>query len=288
MICYRQWTYSELVDAKIGIMSHSLHYGSSIFDSIRLYPRDGSYYALNFHKNLKRFLDTLFMHAIHIPESGEDIIRIIMTLLSKNKSVQNPYVRLICYAWDASYDPKEMHFSLAIMLLDISSVIDIPSACYSWFHRQNDLIHCQKLSGNYAKNIFEQQKNMRLWYDYTLFLGEQWEILEWLYDNVFIMKDAKVYTPQTGNIVSGVNRAIAIEILASQNIECIEKQIFPDFLDETCQCVLTGSWGGIRSIRAIKNLHLSSDTMLLQVLQHGFEDILCGKLNIDTISLQKL
>jgi branched-chain amino acid aminotransferase len=238
-------------EIQVWLLSHSLNYATAVIDSFRFYKQDSWTYAIWVEIYVKRFLESVVYRGYELDESQEKIIKILQVLLYTNKHLQHPYVRMIAYISDDSTNIFESKIHFWITIFDLFIEPQSLHAQYSSFLRKQDDSHALKLSSNYSKNIIEQMKHKKQWFDISIFLGENEEILECLSENIFYVKNNIVYTSKTWNIVNGVNRKILQNLLPLCSIEIVEKHITKWEIEQADEVFITGTATGIRSISQI-------------------------------------
>jgi len=245
---YSNWEFCNYNDINIWLLSHSLNYWSAIIESIRFHRSWNWIYVFWLDQYLYRFLEGLRFRYYNIKESKKDIVKIIIKLLLLNKNIVNPYIRVISYIWDNSINTINTNAIFSITITDLYVPnLDLKSI-ESSFYRYNDISNNYKLSSNYSRNIIEQINAQKKWYDVVIFLWKNHEILEWLSENIFIVKDNIVYTPEIWNIVDWINRRIIIWILKEIWLSIIENEINIDFLRSADEVFFSWSATWIRKI----------------------------------------
>ena len=233
-------------EAKVHILTHALHYGSSVFEGERAY--NGKIFKSREHS--QRLLDSGRMMDIPIPYTLEEIEAAKAETLAAS-GLSDAYVRVICWrgsgddmgvasarnpvrmavavwAWGAYYGDAKMQGAK----LDISK----------WKRPSPETIPCfAKAAGLYmictmSKHAAEAKGcSDALMYDYRGYVAEATGA------NVFFVKDGKVHTPKPDCFLNGITRQTVIGLLQARGVEVIERHIMPDELDDMEQCWLTGT-----------------------------------------------
>ena len=264
---YNNWVYGLYNDINIWMLSNSLNFWTWVIDSIRCYKKWSSVYLFAIDQYVDRFLSWVFFAWYKLKESKQDICKIIIKLLLSNyKNLSNPYIRSVAYVWDESMDIVSLNINLWITITDLFVKSNNLKTCFSSFLRRNDIIYKYKLSSNYSKNIFEQIKMMKKWYDAVLFLWEDKEILEWVAENIFLVKDRIIYTPKLGNIVDWINRKMIIWILKKFWYELKEQKIKKQFFLDSDEAFMCGSATWIRTISQIENFNLPEKRIYFKII----------------------
>ena len=227
--------WDKVIDHNI---THSLHYGSAVFEGIRFYN------TKNWPKvfRLKEHIERLFYSAsciwMEIPFSKQELIDGTLDLI-KNIEVNEWYIRPIAYygygkMWlNPTWAPVEVVISAWAWWKYLSSKainVKIPSI------RRIDpqtIPMWAKISWNYANSILASLEIKKWWFDEWLLLDTQWFIAEWPGENIFFVKDNKVYTPVEWTILPWITRDTIIKLFKDKfDIEVIKTRIHPQQLGE--------------------------------------------------------
>ena len=246
-------------DIKLHVLSHGLHYGSCVFEGLRVY--DEEIFKLEEHT------DRLFHSAkrmdIKIPYSKDEINNASKKIVSVQK-VQNGYVRpfvwrgsemmavsaqntkihvaIATWEWGTYFDPK---LKLEGIKLNISK----------WRRpAPNTIPWDTKASGLYMICTLSKHEAEREGYTDSLMLDHEGNIAEATGANIFF-KDKKgdLHTPVPDSFLDGITRRTVIDIAKSKNIKINERKISPNELSEFVGCFLTGTAAEITPVSKISN-----------------------------------
>ena len=256
------WYNNELVnweDVKLHVLSHGLHYGSFVFEGLRVY--DGEIFKLKDHT--ERFFYSAKRMDIKIPYSQEEINEATKKIVSAQK-VQNGYIRpfawrgsemmavsaqntkihvaIATWEWGTYFDPK---LKLEGIKLNISK----------WRRpAPNTIPWDTKASGLYMICTLSKHEAEREGYTDSLMLDHEGNIAEATGANIFF-KDKKgdLHTPVPDSFLDGITRRTVIDIAKSKNIKINERKISPNELSEFVGCFLTGTAAEITPVSKISN-----------------------------------
>ena len=256
------WYNNELVnweDVKLHVLSHGLHYGSFVFEGLRVY--DGEIFKLKEHT--ERFFYSAKRMDIKIPYSQEEINEATKKIVSVQK-VQNGYIRpfawrgsemmavsaqntkihvaIATWEWGTYFDPK---LKLEGIKLNISK----------WRRpAPNTIPWDTKASGLYMICTLSKHEAEREGYTDSLMLDHEGNIAEATGANIFF-KDKKggLHTPVPDSFLDGITRRTVIDIAKSKNIKVNERKISPNELSEFVGCFLTGTAAEITPVSKISN-----------------------------------
>lgn len=270
------WLDGSLVewkDAKLHVLTHGLHYASSVFEGERVY--DGEIFKLTEHS--ERLVYSASRMGFEIPYSVSEIDKFCREVVKVQK-IENGYVRPIAWrgsemmavsaqnntihlaiaawVWGSYFDPK---IKLNGIKLNISK----------WKKPAPDSIPWDtKAAGNYMINTLSKHEAEKHGYNDSMMLDYQGSIAEATGANVFFInkEQTEIYTPIADSFLNGITRRTVIEIAKSLQIRVIEKKIKPEDLKSYKGCFLTGSAAEV--------------TPVSQVGEYSFEVLdLIGKLS---------
>ena len=254
------WYNNELVnweDVKLHVLSHGLHYGSFVFEGLRVY--DGEIFKLKEHTD--RFFYSAKRMDIKMPYSKEELNEATKKIVSVQK-VQNGYIRpfawrgsemmavsaqntkihvaIATWEWGTYFDPK---LKLEGIKLNISK----------WRRpAPNTIPWDTKASGLYMICTLSKHEAEREGYTDSLMLDHEENIAEATGANIFF-KDKKgdLHTPIPDSFLDGITRRTVIDIAKSKNIKVNERKISPNEISEFVGCFLTGTAAEITPVSKI-------------------------------------
>ena len=256
------WCNNELVDwqeVKLHVLSHGLHYGSFVFEGLRVY--DEKIFKLEEHTD--RFFYSAKRMDIKIPYSKDEINQATKKIVSV-QNVQNGYIRpfawrgsemmaisaqntkihvaIATWEWGTYFDPK---LKLEGIKLNISK----------WRRpAPNTIPWDTKASGLYMICTLSKHEAERQGYSDSLMLDHEGNIAEATGANIFFKdKNSDLHTPIPDSFLDGITRRTVIEIAKSKNINVNERKISPDELSNFVGCFITGTAAEITPVSKISN-----------------------------------
>ena len=254
----------EWKDAKLHVLTHGLHYASSVFEGLRVY--DGLIFKLNEHT--ERLFYSASRLGFKIPYSVNEINEFCKEVV-KVQNITNGYVRplawrgsemmavsaqkntihvaIAAWEWGSYFDPK---IKLHGIKLDIS-------------HWQkpapNSIPWDAKAAGNYMINTLSKHSAEEKGFNDSMMLDHQGNIAEATGANVFFINDkqTEIYTPPADSFLNGITRRTVIEIAKNIQIKVIEQKIKPKDLVNFKGCFLTGSAAEVTPVSQIGEYHFT-------------------------------
>ena len=257
------WLDGKLIDwkdAKLHVLTHGLHYASSVFEGERVY--NGKIFKLTEHS--ERLVYSASRMGFKIPYSVSDIDKFCKEVVEVQK-IENGYVRPIAWrgsemmavsaqnntihfaiaawVWGSYFDPK---IKLHGIKLDISK----------WRKPAPDSIPWDtKAAGNYMINTLSKHEAEKNGYNDSMMLDYQGNIAEATGANVFFInkEQTEIYTPIADSFLNGITRRTVIDIAKQLQIKVIEKKIKPEDLLNFKGCFLTGSAAEVTPVSQVGN-----------------------------------
>ena len=256
------WYNNELVDwqeVKLHVLSHGLHYGSFVFEGLRVY--DGKIFKLEEHTD--RFFYSAKRMDIKIPYSKNEINQAAKKIVSV-QNVQNGYIRP--FAWRGSemmaVSAQNTKIHVAIATWEWGTYFDpklkiegIKLNISKWRRpAPNTIPWDTKASGLYMICTLSKHEAERQGYSDSLMLDHEGNVAEATGANIFFKdKNGDLHTPIPDSFLDGITRRTAIEIAKSKNINVNERKISPDELSNFVGCFLTGTAAEITPVSKISN-----------------------------------
>jgi len=243
------WMNGELIpwgDAKLHVLSHGLHYASSVFEGERAY--NGEIFKLTEHS--ERLAESARVLGFEIPYTVAEIDQACRDVLSANGLV-NGYVRPI--SWRGSeqmgVSAQQTKINLAIAAWDWGTYFD-PAAMETGI-RLAMADYCRpdprtaptksKAAGLYMICTLEKHKAEAAGYADALMLDWRGRVAEATGANIFFLKDGVLHTPTPDCFLDGITRRTVMELARKRDIEIVERAIMPEEMEGFEECFLTGT-----------------------------------------------
>jgi len=260
------WMNGKLVnwnDAKIHVLSHVVHYGSSWFEGIRCYETKKGAAIFRLREHLERLFDSTRIHYTDIPYTIQQIEDGILETIRANK-LKSCYVRPIAYRGynDLGVNPISNPVDVAIAVWDwgkylgseaLESGIDV---CVSSWMRPapNTFPSLSKAGGNYLNASLIKVEAIKNGFAEGIALDVAGYVSEGSGENVFLVKNGIVYTPTiSSSILGGITRSSVITILEKLGVTVKEMLIPREMLTIADELFFTGTAAEVTPIRSINH-----------------------------------
>ncbi|MFC1878395.1 branched-chain amino acid transaminase [Chloroflexota bacterium] len=278
-------------NAKVGVLTHALNYGTAAFGGLRGYWNADAEQMYLFRPNdhYKRLLNSAKLLLMDLGLTPKDMIQATIDLLRKENYHCNVYIRPLVYKADEIIGVK-LHD-----LTDEFSIVTLPFERYvandtnahvtfsSWRRIDDNVIPARgKISGAYANSAFIKTDAVRAGFDEALVLNEDGHISEGSAMNIFMVRDGVVATPPvTENILEGITRRTAINLLRDEiNIPIIERPIDRTEVFLCDEFFMTGTAAQVTAVTKVDYRPIGSGEMgpVTVQLRQIFSDVVYGRL----------
>lgn len=288
------WHDGELVpwaSATTHVLSHALHYGSSVFEGIRVYKTPNGPAGFRLTDHIRRMFDSAKVYRLIIPWSVEDLVAACHAVITENDLHAGAYIRPIAFR---GYG--EMGVAGDIRVPAVCSVaawewgsylgdggleagVDV---CISSWQRvaPNTFPALAKAGGNYLSSILVTLEARRLGFAEGIALNPSGYVSEGAGENVFIVRGGKIYTPPaTASILAGLTRDTVIQLARANGFEVIEENISREMLYIADEMFMTGTAAEITPVRSVDKITVGSGKRgaVTEALQNRFFGLFSGE-----------
>jgi branched-chain amino acid aminotransferase len=260
---YIDGAYYPKSQAKVSVYDHGLLYGDGVFEGIRAY--NGVVFKLKEH------IDRLYRsaHAImlQIPLTKEEMIQAVVETLRKNK-LKDAYIRLVVTrgVGDLGLDPRKCPKPSIIIITDTISIMSSKakekgiSTMISWVKRNSvDATTHEIKSLNYLNSVLAKIEATANGVDEAICLDKNGFVSEGVGENLFIVKDGKIFTPPSSTgALAGITAQVAAKLAKNLGYNVIETNITPFQLFTADESFFTGTAAEIVPIREVNRRQISN------------------------------
>jgi branched-chain amino acid aminotransferase len=255
--------FVPLAEAKISVMTHSLHYGTAVFEGIRgnWNEQQQQMYIFRLEEHYQRLQDGSQLLRMNLKYSVEDMCRITIELAQKCGFRQDIYMRPLAYKSAEALGVRlhDLDNDFLVFAIPWGRYLDM-DACRcgisSWRRPADNVIPpSAKITGLYINNAFTKTEAADKGFDEGIMLSPDGHVSEGSGENLFILKDGRLITPPVNNsILVGITRDTVMTLAKNEmGIETIERPIDPEELFSADECFLTGTAAHVTPIAEIDN-----------------------------------
>jgi branched-chain amino acid aminotransferase len=286
------WMDGELVDwrdAKIHVLSHTLHYGCGAFEGVRAYKTEAGTAIFRLKEHTDRLFNSAKILRMTLPFSKEEVNEAQRAVIRANK-LESGYLRPL--TWYGSeklgVSPKgnRVHLMVAAWAWGaylgeegLKRGIRVKTSSYTRHHVNITMTQAKAVS-NYSNSILANMEAVDDGYDEALLLDASGFVSEGAGENVFVVKDGKVYTPDlSAGALNGITRNTVFHICADLGVEIIQKRITRDEIYIADEAFFTGTAAEVTPIRELDRVEIGvgSRGPVTEKIQSAFFDIVNGR-----------
>jgi branched-chain amino acid aminotransferase len=285
------WSDGKIIpwrDATTHVLTHTLHYGMGVFEGVRAYetPRGPAIFRLQEHT--RRLFNSAHIFMMKMPYDQATLMQAQLDMVRQNK-LQSCYIRPIVFygseAMGISAKTLSVHVAIAAWPWGaylgsdgLENGIRVKTSSFTRHHVNINMCRAKSVT-TYANSILAHQEVAHDGYDEALLLDVDGYVAEGAGENIFIVKQGKLYTPDMTSCLEGITRASIIELAAEMGIPVIEKRITRDEVYCADEAFFTGTAAEVTPIRELDNRKIGSGTRgpITARLQAMFFDSVSGK-----------
>jgi branched-chain amino acid aminotransferase len=280
--CFFQGQFVPLEEAKIGVMTHALNYGTGVFEGIRGYWNEEAQelYIFRLREHFLRFLKNTRMVFIDVPYSADQLVDMTLDLLRRDNFSTDTYVRPLAYKSSeqigVSMEGVRDAFTLFAVPYGDYVPMDRPLtvAVSSWLRSDDNAIPGRaKVTGNYINTALAKNEAVRNGYDEAIVLNRNGYVVEGSAENVFLVRDGVLITPSVADgILEGITRDTIIRLAQDElGVPTIERNVARTELYYADELFLTGTGAQVATVgsvdgRQVGDGHAGPITTALQSL----------------------
>ena len=284
---WKNGSFEKWNDSNVHILSHTLHYGTGVFEGVRAYKTENGPAIFRLIDHTSRLFDAASKISIKIPFSESELNAAQCDTLLKN-NLDEGYIRPIVYLGNEGLGlrAKDLSINVAIAAWEWPSYMD-PKAKENGIsvmkssHKQyeNPLHSGNKIIGTYFSNTMALHEALDNGADEAIMLDKDGFISEGSGENIFIVKNDSIFTPTTNHCLNGITRQSVIQIAKDLEFSIQEKNLEYDDLLNADEAFFTGTAVEITPISKLDNNLISNGSRgeITQRLQEKFQEIIYGQ-----------
>jgi len=285
------WMDGEMVDwreAKTHVLTHTLHYGMGVFEGVRAYHADKGTAIFRLKEHTDRLFDSAHILGMEIPFDKDTINEAQLAAVRENK-LDSAYIRPMCFYGSEGMGLRADNLGVHVIVAawnwgaylgeeQLQKGIRIHVSSFTR-HHVNITMCRAKANGNYMNSMLALQEAMNNGYDEALLLDANGFVMEGSGENIFIVKDGKLHTPDLTSALDGITRKTIMTIAAEFNIPVIERRITRDEVYIADEAFFTGTAAEVTPIREVDGRTIGNGGRgpITEKLQSKYFDLVHGK-----------
>ncbi|MDH4073701.1 MAG: branched-chain amino acid transaminase [Gammaproteobacteria bacterium] len=288
------WMNGKVVpweQATVHVMAHALHYGSSVFEGIRVYKTPDGPQVFRLTEHMQRFFDSAKIYRMPLGYDRDELVQVCKDVVLANGLMNGAYIRPIAFRGygEPGLAPKPDHPVDVVVAawewgayLGAESLEQGVDVCISSWQRvaPNTIPAGAKAGGNYLSGQLISGEARRLGFAEGIALSTDGTISEGAGENVFVVKNGRILTPPAASsILTGITRDAVIRLATRIGIPVEEKAIPRESLYLADEMFFTGTAAEVTPVRSVDRIPVGNGQRgpVTKKLQDAFFGLFAGK-----------
>ena len=287
------WSDGKMVpwrDATTHVLTHTLHYGMGVFEGLRAYQTNQGTAIFRLLEHTDRLFNSAHIFMMKIPYDKATLMEAQLEVVKQNK-LESCYIRPIVFYGSEGMGISAKNLSVHVAIAawpwgtylgkdSLEKGIRVKTSSFSRHHVNVNMCRAKSVT-TYANSMLAHQEVIIDGYDEALLLDVSGYVAEGSGENIFIIKNNKLYTPDMTSCLEGITRASIIEFAGEIGIPVIEKRITRDEVYCADEAFFTGTAAEVTPIRELDNRIIGNGSRgpITTKLQTMFFDSVKGKSN---------
>jgi len=280
--------FVPLAEAKLGLMTHCLHYGTAIFEGIRgnWNSEQKQTYLFRLKEHYERLYNGCRVLKIALPYTIDELCQITIEVVAKSGLQQDIYIRPLAYKSSEALGVRlhDLEDDFLVFVIPWGPYLDMDKAkcgVSSWRRPDNNVAPSQiKVTGLYINSALAKTEAFENGFDEAILLTQDGHVSEGSGENIFLVINGKLVTPPTyDNILKGITRETVITLAQSElGIETIERRVDRSELYTAEECFFTGTAVHITPIAEIDHRKIGNGEIgdITGKLQKIYSEVIRG------------
>ena len=247
-------------DAKVHVLTHTLHYGMGVFEGTRAYETNDGTAIFRLQDHTDRLFRSAHILNMKIPFDKATLNQVQREAVSKNK-LKSAYLRPMCFYGSEGMGIRADSLKVHVMVAawewgkylgedGIEKGIRIRTSSYTRNH-VNSVMCKAKANGNYMNSILALQEAISCGYDEAMLLDHEGYVAEGSGENIFLVRNGKLITPDLTSALEGITRETIFQLAEECGLEVVEKRITRDEVYVADEAFFTGTAAEVTPIREV-------------------------------------
>lgn len=275
-------------DAKVHILTHSMHYGTAVFEGIRCYKTDAGSAVFRLQEHVNRLFESAHICQMEMPFTREAVVEAILETIRVNK-IDACYIRPLAYLSYGAMGifPKENPVQISIAVWPwgsylgeegLNNGIRVKISSFTRPHVNSTMVR-SKTTANYANSLLAKREALKDGYDEAMLLDTDGYVAEGSGENVFMVRKGVIKTPPLTSILEGITRETIMQLAAERGMKLVEERFTRDELYVADEAFFTGTAAEITPIREVDNRRIGTGKPgpVTKALQTAYFDCVYGR-----------
>ena len=285
------WFDGEMVpwrDARVHVLTHTLHYGMGVFEGVRAYDAEGGTAIFRLDAHTDRLFRSAHIMAMPMPFSKEELNEAQRAAVREN-GLSSAYIRPMAFYGSEGMGLRADNLKVHVIVAawewgaylgddGINHGIRIKTSSYTR-HHVNITMCKAKANGHYINSMLALAEAQRDGYDEALLLDVEGFVAEGSGENIFIVRDGVIYTPDLTSALDGITRATVMQLAEEAGYRVVVKRITRDEVYVADEAFFTGTAAEVTPIREVDGRAIGSGARgpVTETLQRMYFDVVHGR-----------
>jgi len=285
------WFDGELVpwrEAKVHVLTHTLHYGMGVFEGVRAYKAEKGTAIFRLQAHTDRLFDSAHIMNMDMPFDKATLNEAQKTVVREN-NLESAYLRPMCFYGSEGMGLRADNLKTHIIVAawewgaylgkdNLENGIRIRTSSYTRHHVNISMCKA-KANGHYINSMLALQEAITDGYDEAMLLDNEGYVAEGSGENIFIVKDGVIYTPDLTSALNGITRNTIFTLCSELGVEIREKRITRDEVYIADEAFFTGTAAEVTPIREVDNRKIGNGSRgpITEKLQTMYFDVVHGR-----------
>lgn len=266
------WLDGEMVpwrEARTHVLTHTLHYGMGVFEGVRAYRTDNGAAIFRLRDHTQRLFSSAHILGMPMPYDRETLDQAQRSVVREN-GLDSAYIRPMCFYGSEGMGLRADNLNVHCMVAawewgaylgedNMKNGIRIKVSSFTR-HHVNITMCRAKANGNYMNSMMALQEALRDGYDEALLLDAEGYVMEGSGENIFIVREGVLYTPDLTSALDGITRKTVMSLADELGIDVVEKRITRDEVYIADEAFFTGTAAEVTPIREVDGRAIGSGT----------------------------
>ena len=285
------WFDGEMVpwrDAKVHVLTHSLHYGMGVFEGIRAYKTDKGTAIFRLEEHVDRLYGSAHILQMDMPFEREEVLQACRQAVTLN-NLEEAYVRPLAFYGSESMGVSAPSLKTHLMIAAwewgaylgegaLERGVRLRTSSYAR-HHVNVTMCRTKATGNYINSMLALREAQACGYDEALLLDVDGYVAEGSGENVFLVIKGVIHTPALTSALAGITRDILMTLAAEAGYEVVERLISREEVYLADEAFFTGTAAEVTPIRSLDDRIIGTGSRgpITEALQKRYFEVVHGE-----------
>ena len=285
------WLDGQLVEwrqAKVHVLTHTLHYGMGVFEGVRAYKTQQGTAIFRLQAHVDRLFRSAHILGMPMPYDKAVITQATLAAVRENH-LDEAYIRPMCFYGSEGMGLRADNLKVHVMVAawpwgaylgaeNLHRGIRIKTSSYTR-HHVNVTMCRAKANGNYINSMMALREALACGYDEALLLDAQGFVAEGSGENIFIVREGRLYTPALTSALEGITRDTIMQLAGELKLTVVEKNITRDEVYIADEAFFTGTAAEVTPIRELDGRMIGAGSRgpITEKLQTLYFDLVKGR-----------